>query len=128
MICPRCKFDKEEFYESQADGWCVDCHIQAANEWRLRNPTKHLLADARRRSRTNRQAYNLTIEHLDAVWLGQEGRCAITQISFDLIDPPRPPSLQRIDPEQGFLCGNVQFVLPGLAGLRLKAENLASVG
>lgn len=123
MYCSRCKQYKPayEFYESQPQvhiGWCCTCWSKASREARLRNPLKYALADTRRWARQRGLAYNLTIEHLEEVWVSQNGCCVVTQAPFSEIAMSRPPSIHRIDSTQGYLCGNVELILPPLRGQR----------
>ena len=98
--------------------------------WRARNPDKRTPYDPTYRMRSPwcrnlgvRQAhakkmgipFTLKVKDVESVWTG---KCAVTGLPFELVNPtakrgPRPfsPSLDRIQPELGYVPGNVRFVL-----------------
>lgn len=61
-------------------------------------------------------AFEITIEHAWELFLAQDRRCALSgePIAFGSLAPraPNPPtaSLDRIDPDVGYIAGNVQWV------------------
>ncbi|MGW0060324.1 hypothetical protein ACWDTT_10400 [Streptosporangium sandarakinum] len=66
-----------------------------------------------RRSRT--LEWSITPQYLDDLWVAQEGRCAYTgwPLQFGrtgLLAQEQTASLDRIDSNQGYVPGNVQFV------------------
>lgn len=58
--------------------------------------------------------FNITIDHLDELWVKQKGRCALTdtELSPPVLHKNRSynASLDRIDSKYGYVEGNVQFV------------------
>lgn len=76
-----------------------------------------MLASARRRARKCGAEFSITAELVEG--LLQSGRCAISGIPLDLEPPenlepgprnPIAPSLDRIDPDRGYVPGNVRIV------------------
>jgi hypothetical protein len=103
---------------------------ERCRRWRLRNPGKCTPYDPTHRMRRPwcrslgvRQAhakkaglpFTLKVKDVEHLWTG---RCAVTGIPFELVNTtgkrgPRAfsPSLDRIQPELGYVPGNVRFVL-----------------
>lgn len=56
--------------------------------------------------------FNLTIEYLDKLWESQNGLCAYTKWNIYLSDRKNKAtaSLDRINPNLGYVIGNVHFV------------------
>lgn len=74
-----------------------------------------------RRIRRRNKYYNITLEDLKKAWDLQEGICPYTKIKLenpgwdwykvkDKIPKYRLASIDRIDPELGYVKGNIQFV------------------
>lgn len=81
--------------------------------WRVRL----VLRNSRARSKTKGLSFNLDLEYVVALWKSQDNLCAVTGVEFELDLPegrtktrPNAPSLDRIDPDLGYVKGNVRFV------------------
>jgi hypothetical protein len=78
--------------------------------------TKSISA-ARARARKRFVPFDLTIADIEALWIEQEGGCAISGIEFSdlrfddaFVKYPFAPSPDRIVPNQGYTKGNVRLV------------------
>jgi hypothetical protein len=96
-----------DWYKAKNRAGIVDRRLNPAR--RLRT----LIASARGRAKRSEIDFDLD-NHLDPL-LGRflKGRCEITGIGFDLEAKAawNSPSLDRIKPDQGYVLGNVRFVL-----------------
>ena len=84
---------------------------------RLQRPDiAHRLARVRARAVRRGLPCDLDLSYMKTLWNEQGGRCALTGIVFDLergkgIDKaPFGPSVDRINPELGYVRGNVRWV------------------
>lgn len=82
-------------------------------EWRM----KKLIAMAKNRSKDKSLPFNLTLDHIMLLWMDNQGSCAITKTPFDLSSygdfgqvNPRAPSIDRVNPKNGYTIGNVRLV------------------
>ena len=80
---------------------------------------KYSLNKARSRSKSRGEATDLTLEYLKEIWENQKGLCSYTNIKMemprssqdeDIKKSPTKLSLDRIDPNIGYIQGNVEFV------------------
>jgi hypothetical protein len=78
---------------------------------------KKIHSAARRRAEAKRIDFNLPPDHLEDLWRGQEGRCAVSGISFDstrfdhaFVKHPYAPSLDRRDSRLGYTPRNARLV------------------
>jgi len=83
------------------------------------SPFKYALNKARSRSKSRSKATDLTLEYLKEIWENQNGLCPYTNIKMevprssqdeDIKKTPTKASLDRIDPNIGYIKGNVEFV------------------
>lgn len=83
------------------------------------SPFKYSLNKARSRSKSRNQVTDLTLEYLKEIWENQKGLCSYTNIKMemprssqdeDIKKSPRKLSLDRIDPNIGYMQGNVEYV------------------
>lgn len=96
---------------------CVSRNEYAANmykpEWRLNK----LLAMAKNRATSKGLPFNLTLDYLTGLWADNLGCCALSGIPFELGRPargkvhPYAPSIDRISPKSGYVCGNVRIIV-----------------
>lgn len=73
-----------------------------------------------RKARSRRHVNAIDEAYLADLWSSQRGRCAVSGVVMDLprngqawerrTRDPWKPSLDRLDPEQGYVPGNVRFV------------------
>jgi hypothetical protein len=68
-----------------------------------------MIERARYRNRKKGVPFNITIDHLREVATRCNGYCEVTGKDLDDEGPFRP-SLDRIDPKQGYVIGNVRIV------------------
>lgn len=81
------------------------------------SPFRYFLRKARARD----PGHDLDLEYLRQLWLDQGGRCGLSGLVMDLprntlvweerARDPWKPSLDRIDSNQGYLRGNVRYVV-----------------
>lgn len=83
------------------------------------SPFKYHANKARSRSKLKGYETDLTTEYLKEVWDKQNGICPYTNIKMeisrtsqdeDIKKTPTKASLDRIDPNKGYIVGNVEFV------------------
>lgn len=123
LVCPECFILFQTSHPHKK--FCCPEHqltYSRRNEWNKtkihsNNRIKKLLAGAKNRSKSKNLEFNLDERYLQGLWDGQEGRCAVTKVLFDLSKPETPslalwnaPSLDRINPTLGYVKGNVRFV------------------
>lgn len=71
---------------------------------------------AHSRAKINNLTYNLDTDFLLELWVKQNGKCALTKIEFELINKtnfisnPFAPSIDKINPKQGYTKNNVRLV------------------
>jgi hypothetical protein len=91
----------------------------ASNRLDQYSPFKYHANKARSRSKQKGYQTDLTIEYLKEVWDKQNGTCPYTNIKMelqrttqdeDIKKTPIKASLDRIDPNIGYIQGNVEFV------------------
>lgn len=81
-------------------------------EWRLNK----LCAMAKNRAKTKDLQFNLSKQYLIDLWNANGGCCEVTKIPFELGNPekgkvhPYAPPIDRINPELGYVKGNVRIV------------------
>jgi len=83
------------------------------------SPFKYSLNKAKSRSRERKEETDLTLEYLKEIYDKQNGLCPYTNIKMeiprssqdeDIKKSPTKLSLDRIDPNLGYIKGNVEFV------------------
>jgi len=122
-------------WRNKGHGNCVTCTRERARSWRAENPGRSKASTKRRddgRDKGARRAiwpfatyisgvrnraysrgleFDLSVDELKLLWLKQGGRCYWTdkELSFGVGEARHPfrPSLDRLDPNQGYTIGNV---------------------
>lgn len=114
----RCKYGHDEWFESwdskrEKTRWvCAACERRRWRERHQSDPSRSLLKDAKRRAANKGVPFDITLEDVKAVW-PQDGQCPILGLT---IKPsvgriaPYSPSLDRIEPEKGYVRGNIVIV------------------
>jgi hypothetical protein len=83
------------------------------------SPFKYHANKTRSRSKEKGYKTDITIEYLKQIWDKQNGICPYTKIKMelgrttadeDIKKTPTKASLDRIDPNKGYVIGNVEFV------------------
>jgi len=83
------------------------------------SPFKYSLNKAKSRSKERQEETDLTLEYLKEIYDNQNGLCPYTNIKMeiprssqdeDIKKSPTKLSLDRIDPNIGYIKGNVEFV------------------
>lgn len=90
-----------------------------ANRLDQYSPFKYHANKARARSKQRKEVTDINVEYLKEVWENQNGICPYTGIKMeisrtsrdeDVKKTPIKASLDRIDPNKGYIKGNVEFV------------------
>lgn len=83
------------------------------------SPFRYHVNKARIRSKKRKETTDITPEYLKQIWDNQNGICPYTGIKMelsrttkdkDIKKTPIKASLDRIDPDKGYIQGNVEFV------------------
>jgi len=127
-VCSKCGFPKPlgDFSPHPAckdgrRGTCKSCASAFSSEWQLTKKNtllgrlKYLLSTVKSRARTKNLQFDLDIGYLAKQYEDQGGLCAITRIKFNNDSEsrisPYALSIDRIRPKDGYVRGNIQFVL-----------------
>jgi hypothetical protein len=121
--------DKSNKHRKYKNTKCMDCHNIWYRQFRKRisgeNKEKHLcyiIAGCKNRSRPKwhgggsqiGKSYNITIEHLNELWIKQNGICALSGILMtNIIGEGYKEfncSVDRIDTNIGYMIGNMRLV------------------
>ena len=77
----------------------------------------HLASTAKVRAKEKQVPFDVSNEYLIKLYEEQDGRCLLTKRPFDLTRSnenrvnPNAPSLDRIDPQLGYVNSNVRFII-----------------
>jgi hypothetical protein len=127
-VCSRCGFPKpiDDFSphpqcKGGRRGTCKSCASAFSSDWQvtkkssLRGRLRYLLSAVKSRARTKNLQFDLDLDYLAKQYEDQGGLCAVTRIGFnsdsDSRISPYALSIDRIKPKNGYIKGNVQFVL-----------------
>ena len=83
---------------------------KSQREWRKRNPFKFKCSAKRQYCVKNSLPFNLTPEYLEGLW---SGKCPVLGVRMDILahkDDLYAPQLDRIDPQKGYVEGNVVWL------------------
>ncbi len=118
--CSLCEEHKltTEFYKDRRsrDGlfyYCKPCSLQKQRDWHVSNPLMSIFSDKRSRAKQRGIEFDLVFEDVEF-----PARCPVLGIELNytrcsgLGRNPRPnsPSFDRIDPDKGYVKGNVLIV------------------
>lgn len=101
----------ENWYDSDADQYhyiCKSCRNARSAKWRQNNPAKVLLNRARRRARRKGIPFEITTRDIRI-----PNYCPVLGIPLEVgaeSGHDSSPSLDRIDPDLGYVPGNVQVI------------------
>lgn len=83
----------------------------------MRQHLRSVLTSARGRAGKREQPFDLTMDYLESVWKRQNGRCALSGLTFHnevfsnvFVKKPFAPSIDRIDCLGPYIQGNIQLV------------------
>lgn len=98
-------------------------------EWNKKNHLRIMLYMAKDRAKNRvkkkhgiyndellKTEFAITLSDLEDLWIKQDGKCAVTNITFETVNPkfridPFRPSLDRIDSKRGYFPDNIRFTL-----------------
>jgi hypothetical protein len=84
--------------------------LQFRHRRTLKGTISNKLMSAKKRARNDNLSFELDNAYVTSLWEQQEGKCAKTGVELGRIgDKWLSPSLDRIDPLQGYIKGNVQW-------------------
>jgi hypothetical protein len=115
-FCRCCEDEKplSDFYfvSGRPDSYCKSCRLEIDKKLNSRSPAgrmKTLLSAARARSRKNGWDFNLTKDHLLALWRAQGGKCGYTGIALTYVGDRSHSalSIDRVDSSRGYTIDNV---------------------
>lgn len=123
-ICPECN-SKFETTHSHKKYCSPSCQVTSGGRsgWLkkkifYRNRCGSLLQGAKNRSKNKNIPFDINRQYLIDLWEQQNGCCLLTGLEFNLDFPekhgePRfnSPSLDRINPELGYVKGNVRLII-----------------
>lgn len=123
--------DPSKFYNqvtSTHDSWCKSCRRETGKLRARKNPgpilripeeDRHIMSDIRYRMNSIKtrckkydHAYDLTDDFLLDLMKKQDFKCPYTNLPFEFTrtKSERAPSLDRINPQQGYIQSNVEWV------------------
>ena len=102
---------------------------KSQREWRRRNPFKFKCSSKRQDCSKRGIPFDLTPEYLESIWTGQ---CAILEVEMNILshkDSLYAPQLDRIEPDKGYVEGNVVWLSRRANNIKGNAtiEELAAV-
>lgn len=137
-ICNKCKQEKEiEMFSKSIrtkTGYknsCKECDAEYAREFRKKNPgykgsgknkkykdnqkiVSHLrrkVSNANARAKKGDYDFNISFEYAYEIWKNQNGLCALSGIPLSIeIGDNHVASLDKIDPNKGYIEGNIQWL------------------
>lgn len=111
---PLDQFQKSPFCVAGRTKTCKDCvhtrGIPRQDNYQVTKWAMILTTRAKGLAKKNNYAFDLTVGDLEALWESQGGQCAwfnVPLLPTAVRRHPQKPSLDRIDPEKGYVKGNV---------------------
>ena len=122
---PLSQFSPHSACRDGVRGTCKTCASTYAKDWQRRKKTNlrgfiHVvMSAAKNRAKKAVMPFDLSIEYLLDLWAQQKGKCAVSGLPFSRTRSkwhrnPYAPSLDKITPHQGYVEGNVRFVLEAI--------------
>ncbi len=115
--CTTCQaVSKKEQYDA---GWRQKANPETAKKkhrkWVEKHPIEHWIiravGRARKRAMANELPFNITIEYIESIF---PEKCPVFGTSFKFLgnktSQPESPSLDKIDPNKGYVVGNVAII------------------
>lgn len=89
------------------------CAAKSRGSWK--SPFKRIISRSRKAAKCKGMEFNLTLEYIIDLWFKQKGACALSGIAMAVPDEDKPStpqtgSLDRINSNEGYLEGNVQWI------------------
>lgn len=128
-----CKNNKRTITEKAKESWKENALKGSRAKWGKFSPFREILRRVRKRFKRAKEKYltwdepDLTIEYLQKIWEDQKGICPYTGYKMNLPKNSKEnlqhqtlysASLDRIDPFQSYVQGNVEFVCTGINFLK----------
>jgi len=94
---------------------CLECGNSLKQNqnpaWRgCKNIPGKVISKIKRDAHKRNIEYNITDEYLDEIFIGQNGKCALTNVKLNTTLKNLTLSLDRVDSKKGYIEGNVQWV------------------
>lgn len=115
-------YNPKLWFRDNKDRRCKKCkheqYLKRRAESRGKQDLDRLLLErfhgALERSRAKKLPLNITLDYLKYLWNKQDGKCALSGIQMTFIFGngriPTNVSIDRIDPKEGYIMGNIQLV------------------
>lgn len=107
-------FQKSPFCVAGRTRQCLDCvrtrQDKHRDDYKVTKWAQLLVTSSRSVAKKNNYAFDITAGDLEALWEAQSGRCAwfnVPLLPTAVQRHPQKPSLDRLDPEKGYVRGNV---------------------
>jgi len=126
LICKNCNnpFEKESKEYNRKLKQNPDCSFFCSKQCGYKqkcgddySPFRVFFSTTKKNSQHKKLSFDLDLVFLKNLWETQEGKCKITSIPMILspsryrkVFKPDSASIDRIDPTEGYIKGNVQFV------------------
>lgn len=136
--CNKCNYIKHYSFfrkKNNKSGWkdvngslrysyCKICETDRMRDEYKRNPIPQMLSNSKIRAKNKNIPHNITTKDIKDVW-PKDNRCPVLNINFEMGYKNKKtksfaPSLDRIDPKEGYVKGNI-LVICDIAN-RLKSD------
>jgi len=88
--------------------YCKPCNVERNRQWRKKNPLKRSYHHKKSHAKERGIAFTLTFEEFSELWTGN---CAISGVKLSGIgNKVDSGQLDRINPQLGYVTGNVHFI------------------